>query len=85
MMIAFSPVSDFQVRLPGGNVLYLIIHIRDTLDCITEYNITSVNVTSDSSSISDLINTFQQSKDSLTKNPVVNYFQVEIKIQLVKC
>jgi hypothetical protein len=32
---------------------------------------TSVTVTSDSSSISDLVNTFQSSTNSLTTNPVV--------------
>ncbi len=74
-MIAFSFVSAFEVRLPAGNdqtsLLNLVIHIRDTLDCITEWNMTSVIVTPDSSSISDLINIFQTSTNLLTTNPIV--------------
>jgi hypothetical protein len=63
-MIAFSSVSDFELLLPAGDdetsLLNLIIHIRDTLDCITEVNLT-VNVTSDSI---DLINNLQNSTDN---------------------
>jgi len=74
-MIAFSFVSNFQVRLPCGNdnisLLNLVIYIRDTLDCITQFNMTSVIVTSDESSIFDLVNTFQNSRNLLTNNPFV--------------
>ncbi len=74
-MIAFSSVSEFEVRLPSGDEqtawLHLFVHIRDQLDCITEYNLTSVIVQSDSSSISDLMNTFQNSTKSLTTNPLI--------------
>ena len=42
-IIAFSRHSQFVVRLPSGD-LHLIIHIRDTLDCIAEYNVSSVSV-----------------------------------------
>jgi hypothetical protein len=59
IMIAFSSISNFQVRLPAGE-LYIIIHIRDTLDCITDVNLTS-NVVPD---IVDLINNLQGSEDS---------------------
>lgn len=44
--IAFSPISTFQVRLPEGNNLNLLIDIRDLLDSITEYNLSSINVLS---------------------------------------
>lgn len=44
----------FQVQLSAGE-LNLIIHIRDTLDCITEVNLT-LNVLSD---IVDLVNNFE--------------------------
>ena len=75
MIIAFSSVSDFKVRLPAGNentsLLDLVVTIRDTRDCITEFNLTSVIVTPDLSSISDLMNTFQNSTDSLSANPLV--------------
>ncbi|CAF4145951.1 unnamed protein product, partial [Adineta steineri] len=66
MMIAFSPVSTFQVRLPAG-LLHMMIYIRDSLDCITEFNMSSVNVTTDFDTINDLINNIQNS----TTNPFV--------------
>ncbi len=64
-MIAFSVVSNFEVRLPAGNdntsILNLFIHIRDTLDCIVEWNMTSVIVTQDSIDIIDFINNINNS------------------------
>jgi hypothetical protein len=74
-MVAFSFMSTFEVRLPAGNdntfSLYLFIHIRDTLDCVTEFNMSSVIVTVDSSGISNLINILQYSTSSLTTDPLV--------------
>jgi len=64
LMIAFSSIEDFQVRLPAGDnetsLLNLIIHIRDKLDCITEVNLT-VSVTLDSI---DSIKNLQDSTDN---------------------
>ncbi len=61
--------------MPGGNdntsLLNLVVYIRDTFDCITQFNLTSVSVIPDSSSIFDLMNTFQNSPNSLTTNPIV--------------
>jgi hypothetical protein len=75
LMVAFSFMSTFEVRLPAGNdntfSLYLFIHIRDTLDCVTEFNMSSVIVTVDSSGISNLINILQYSTSSLTTDPLV--------------
>jgi hypothetical protein len=77
MMIAFSPLSTFQVRLPAGNdqtsLIHLIVSIRDTLDCIAEYNMSSVSVVPDSAGINDLINSLQSSSSSntITNNPIV--------------
>src|SRR5690349_17492726 len=43
LIIAFSAVSDIQLLLPAGDdntsLVNMIVHIRDTLGCITEYNI----------------------------------------------
>jgi hypothetical protein len=39
-IIAFSSISEFQMRLPAGNN-NLIVHIQDPFYCITEYNISS--------------------------------------------
>ncbi|CAF1144423.1 unnamed protein product [Adineta ricciae] len=43
-IIAFSPLPSFEVRLPFGKDLHLVIHIRDTLNGITEFNLSSVTV-----------------------------------------
>lgn len=57
ILIAFSSVSEFQVRLPceNGNIstLNLFLRIRDTRDCITQFNITSVTVALDWSSVNN--------------------------------
>jgi hypothetical protein len=75
IIIAFSSISEFEVRLPSGNdntsILNLFVQISDILDCISEYNMTSVIVTSDLLGINDLINTFENSPDSLTTNPFI--------------
>ena len=72
VIIAFSSVANFDVRLPCGDdntsVLHLFIVIRDTLDCITEFNITSVTVLPDTISIANLMSTFQNSS---TTNPII--------------
>ncbi|CAF0859705.1 unnamed protein product [Rotaria sordida] len=75
IMIAFSPVSDFQVRLVTGDkqtsLLNIVIYIRDFLDCITEVNVSSVSVISDFVEINDLINKIQSSSNEITNNPIV--------------
>ena len=73
MMISFSFFSTFQARLPVGNdqtsLLHLIIRIRDRLECITEFDLTSVYVRPDSAGMNDLMNNLQSS--STTNNPIV--------------
>ncbi len=75
MIIAFSPVPTFQVRLPAGDnqtsLLNLMINIQDTLACVTEYNISSVSVTPDTVGIANLINDIQGSSVGATTNPIV--------------
>lgn len=44
-ILAFSPASHFQVRLPSG-YLNLVVHIRDRLNCLTEYHLSSIDVLS---------------------------------------
>ena len=73
-MIAFSSVSTFQVQLPSGNGptfrLALIIYIRDTRDCITEWNLTSIVVRPDSDALDDLITQLEDPSSGLTNNPL---------------
>jgi len=48
-IIAFSPkIPSFEVRLPIGNPLDLFVEIRDYLDGITQFNLSSVTVTKES-------------------------------------
>ena len=75
-MIGFSSVSTFDVQLPAGDddnssIVNLVIHIRDTFDCITEYNMSSVSVVIDTTGINSLINDFQVSTSIANNNPIV--------------
>ncbi len=74
-MIAFSSVSTIQIRLPAGNdntsLLNIIIYIRDTLDCVTEFNVSSVVVVSDSEQINNLVVSIQSSSSGITNNPFI--------------
>ena len=47
-IIAFSPIPSFEVRLPFGNPLDLFVEIRDYLDGITQFNLSSIIVTKES-------------------------------------
>ena len=75
MIVAFSSMSVFQVLLPPGDeqtsIVHLLINIRDQLDCIIEYNMSSVTVLPDSTGVNDLINTLQSSSNQMTNNPIV--------------
>ena len=77
-MIAFSPISTFQVRLPMGKdpkfSLRLVILIRDTRDCIKEWNRTSIIVRPDLAALNDLINQFQDPSKGLMNDPFTQLF-----------
>ncbi|CAF4314121.1 unnamed protein product, partial [Adineta steineri] len=72
---AYSLISTFQVRLPLGDdqtsLVHLTVYIRDTLDCITKFNLSSVTVISDSIGIMNLINDIQNASNQLTTNPII--------------
>ena len=74
-LIAFSFVSDTEIRLPtaddGVSSLNLLVNIRDTLGCITEYNLTSVHVLPDTAGINGLIDSLQVSVSAANGNPIV--------------
>ena len=76
VLIAFSVQPYFDVRLPAGDdptsLLHLAVQIRDTLDCVTALNLSSMKVTTDTTGISDLISVLQASSPTtLTNNPLV--------------
>jgi len=65
----------FQVLLPAGDdqtsLLHLVVNIRDTLDCITEFNLPSISVLPDLVGIANLISGIQSSSGAITTNPTV--------------
>jgi hypothetical protein len=64
-MIGFSSESNIQVRLPVS-YLHLMIEIRDKLNCITEFNLTSIDVKNDLTEVNSLLHLL------LTKNRNAN-------------
>ena len=73
-IIAFSSVSTFEVQLPSGNAptfsLSLIIYVRDTRECVTECNLTSIVVQPDSAALDDLLNQLEDPSSGSTSNPL---------------
>ncbi len=65
----------FQVLLPAGDdqtsLLHLVVNIRDILDCITEFNLSSISVLPDLVGIANLISDIQSSSGAITANPTV--------------
>lgn len=75
-IVGFTTQTTFKVRLPAGDdqtsSLHLIVRIRDTQECITEFNLSSVRVAVDSAGIADLVNALQSlSSSALANNPFV--------------
>jgi hypothetical protein len=81
MIIAFSSVSDIQVRLPSGSdntsLLNIMIYIRDKLDSSAEYNISSITVVSDAQGIIQLINILQNPTNSPSSNSIIQLLAIE--------
>ena len=68
-MLAFSSVSDFTVRLPSSN-LNLLVTIRDTHDCVTSINLSSVVVIVDVSSVNQFVDALTSSSNVISTNPL---------------
>ena len=66
--VAFSLIPQFDVRFPSGK-FHLILHIRDTADCLTAYNLSLIEIQSDSTLIDNLISNFDKSNE----NPLTEY------------
>ena len=74
--VAFSTLSSFDARLPCGDdanasILHLLIVVRDTSDCVSERNMTTVIVSLDPSTVTELIDILDDPNASLTTNPVI--------------
>ncbi|UJR11342.1 hypothetical protein I4U23_015523 [Adineta vaga] len=74
MILGYSAVSTFQVRLPPGDnqtaLVHLTVHIRDTLNCITEFDLSPVLVVSDMTTITNLINDIHSTSDRTMTNGI---------------
>ena len=75
-MLAFSAVSLIRLRLPAGHVntsvLHLSMSIRDQQDSLTEFNLSSVVVLTDSDEIDQFLVDLQGSGSSSSNaNPLV--------------
>ena len=75
MIVAFSSMADFNVRLPAGHgnqsAVQLLMIIRDSLDCVTQFNLTSVSVIVDWTSVNNLIDTLEESPNALTNQSLI--------------
>ncbi|CAF4144587.1 unnamed protein product, partial [Adineta steineri] len=74
MIVAYSTISSFQVRLPPGDdqtsLLHLFVHIRNQFDCVTEFNLSSITVMPDVVGLTDFINNIQNLRSELIRNPI---------------
>ena len=79
--IAYSSISTFNVLLPAGDnqtsTLVVIIHVRDQLNCIAEFNISSVTVAPDLVAINNLIVDIQNSSKTILTNPIIQLLASE--------
>ena len=70
MISAFSTQPNLQIRLPAGDV-YLTVHIRDTLYCVSAVNLSAITVQPDTANILDFIARVQGPRSALTTYPLV--------------
>jgi hypothetical protein len=74
-MLAFTPTSLSQLRMLAGDgntsSLNLIGNVRDTLDCVAEFNMTSVTIVPDSVGIASFVDAVQNLGSGITNNPLV--------------
>ena len=79
IMLAFSFASTIQLLLPvtdDNTSLHIVAYIRDTYDCATEFNMSSVLVELDLTEIDSLQNS--------TNSPYIQMLASGIKIELIK-
>jgi hypothetical protein len=75
VMLAFTPESYSQLRMPAGDdntsSLNLIAYVRDMLDCVAEFNMSSLTVVPDSAGIASFVDAVQNPGSEITNNPLV--------------
>ena len=75
-MVASTVARHSSLRLPAGDNqtsrINIIIIIRDILNCITEYNVSSITVIVDTAGIDSLVDVLQQTKEeTINSNPMI--------------
>lgn len=77
LIIGFSMVSDFQVRLLAGNettsILNMKILIRDNFDATTEWTMPSIVISVDRKPLITFINDLHNSSQEAKMNAFVNF------------
>ena len=72
IMVAFSTVSDFQIRLSSENSnetsVQLVVSIRDARDCVTVFPLSLVTIVVDAAPVNALMNTLLNSPQALTSD-----------------
>ncbi len=76
VMLASTIVSSSQLRLPPGSdnmsSVNMVVHIRDMLNGVTQFDMQSVVVVPDVAGISTLVNVLQQSSTAtINTNPII--------------
>lgn len=75
LIIGFSIISEFQVRLPSGDeytsVLNMIIVIRDNFDCITEWTMSPIIVSTDKKPLMTFIKDLHDSQEDSNMNELI--------------
>jgi hypothetical protein len=75
VLVAFSSISTFQVRLPSGDnqtsLLNMAAFIQDTLDCSAEFDMPPISVIVDTDDITNLINVLGNSSNQASSNQFV--------------
>ena len=87
-IVAVSSVSQFSARLSTGknensSTVNLIVHIRDTLDCVTSLNLSSVVVTTDLSIVNHLLNFIDNPSSTNPSIQLLNTGNENIVSQLI--
>jgi hypothetical protein len=72
-MIAFSAESTFNVQLPASGISLVVI-VRDTFDCATEFNLSSIQVIVDHIEIDHFLDLIQASNNDALDNLTQNNF-----------
>ena len=74
-MVSFASASSFRLRLTAGSgngsLVNLVVHIRDTFDCITEYDLPSLSVLPDTTEINDLIDYLKLPTSTTNQKPIL--------------